>query len=74
MNERFNLYIDLQNDAFQQSPETEIARILRDVADRIEHSTKFDLSMYRTIRDINGNDVGRYAIKPESENRNLLRY
>jgi len=65
MNETFKLYIDIQNDAFQPSPELEIARILRDVADRIEHSTKFDLSLYRTIRDLNGNDVGRYAIKKD---------
>jgi hypothetical protein len=70
MNEIFNLYFSVENEAFEQSPSIEIARILRDIADRIEHSTKFDLSYYRTIRDLNGNDIGRYAIKP---NENLLR-
>jgi len=45
---------DIQRDA-------EIARILRVVADRITLGGA--PSHYLTILDVNGNDVGRYALK-----------
>jgi hypothetical protein len=47
------------NDAFQEEPATEIARILRDAADRIERGDVFDTLV---LRDINGNPVGEVKI------------
>ena len=44
--------------------ESEIIRILRAIADRIDRD---GLSgFFETIHDLNGNDVGRFAIKPDS--------
>lgn len=59
---RFQLYITTDNDAFED--EGEIPRILREVADDIEAGGA--PSMFQTILDANGNDVGRYALKDEA--------
>lgn len=48
-------------DANYQSAAPELARILRVIADQIENGAPYDF--FQTIRDVNGNDVGRYAIK-----------
>lgn len=57
----FTVKITCDNSAFEESPALEIARILEAIASRIRDQ---GLSgYYETIRDINGNDVGRYAIK-----------
>lgn len=56
----FRLFIDTDNDAFNPDPGPELARLLRKIADRIEDDVP---DHYRTILDINGNDVGRYAVK-----------
>jgi hypothetical protein len=62
--ERFTLYIQLGNDAFADGNEAaEVARILRYIARNIAHDDAVPRT-FQTIRDINGNDVGRYAIKP----------
>ena len=70
---RFNLYLSTDNAAFGDETErdladertrVELARILRRIANDIEDGK--DISMYQTIFDINGNDVGRYALKDES--------
>ena len=67
----FKLTIDCGNDAFTDprdgtvttdSAASELARILREIADRIDNG--IDYGWYQTIRDVNGNDVGRYALKP----------
>ena len=60
---RFNLHIYTDNAAFEPDPAVETARILREVADRVEKGDI--LSHYRTLLDINGNDVGRAAFKEE---------
>lgn len=58
---KFTVVIDCNNDAFGDCLDFEVTRILRDIADKIESS---GLSgFYETIRDVNGNDVGRFAIK-----------
>lgn len=54
--ERFKLWITMENAAFEDEPMTEVCRILRDVARRIE-AGEIDGS----IRDINGNRVGQYG-------------
>lgn len=67
MNDRvFRLYINTENDAFQGDDcgRFETARILREVADRVEAGDIQDL--YRTIYDKNGNDCGRAAFKRDA--------
>lgn len=75
----FTLVINTDNAAFhdedgndidsrlQQNIET--ARILREVAERLEDFQSFET--FQTLRDINGNDVGRAAFKdiPTYSNR-----
>lgn len=65
----FLLRIELGNAAFgddEHSPETsaEIARILRDCAERVERQTPRDMGRFQNLRDVNGNPVGQYAVKP----------
>ncbi len=55
MFDRFELKIDLGNDAMQGGPD--VARALRKVADRIED----DLEARGKILDDNGNTVGTYG-------------
>lgn len=58
----FKLWIHTDNAAFDdESKQYEIARILRDIADKVE-SNGVNWN-YKTIFDYNGNDVGRYAEK-----------
>lgn len=49
------IYLEANNDAFSEAPRDEIARILRDAADKIELNP---LSEQLILRDINGNNVG----------------
>lgn len=49
------------DDTTPESAAPELARILREIAQKIEDG--YDYDKFQTIRDINGNDVGRYAIK-----------
>ncbi len=71
----FHLNIHCDSAAFHDeiegdfSPEVELARILRRIADEIVGG-KFSIdenygTSYETIFDLNGNDVGRFALKPE---------
>jgi hypothetical protein len=66
MEQIFRLYIRTGNDAFADNPAPELARILRSIADKIETEGEAPWA-YQTVRDINGNDVGRYALKGEGE-------
>ena len=70
MDSQFRLQIELDNGAFCEgdnpedtTPTREIARILRDLADKIDGAPAEHLSMYRSLKDHNGNPVGTYAIK-----------
>ena len=51
----FTLNIDCENLAFEDDAAPELARLLREIADRIESG-----SMAGNIRDINGNRVGSF--------------
>lgn len=70
MTHTFTVKIDCGNAAFTDeagnatpdSAAPELARILHHIADRLEAGT--DYERFRTIHDVNGNDVGRYAMKP----------
>lgn len=61
----FRLTVRCDSDAFTPAAGRELARILRETARRIEYATDQDLWAYRTVRDINGNDIGRVGLKPE---------
>ena len=59
--------IDLENDALADSGNLfEAARILRELADKIESCNHAELSKYQNLRDINGNTCGQYAIKDQT--------
>lgn len=59
----FTVKIDCDNDAFDgpTNCEQEICRILRGIVKSIEREG-FS-GFYETVRDVNGNDVGRWALK-----------
>lgn len=59
----FNLEIEVSNAAFEDDCGAEIARILRDVADRIEGMIRYDAKgrYIASIRDLNGNTVGKWS-------------
>lgn len=61
----FVVRIDTDNAAFEDDPRPELARILRVIADKVEQSGN-EIGWFQTVRDINGNDVGRFALKDES--------
>lgn len=52
---RFTIEIDCDNTAFDDSPQAEIIRILREAADRLEVAP-YEKSI--VLSDINGNHVG----------------
>ena len=57
----FRLEVTCDNAAFDD-PGPELARILREAADKLEsdlHSCRW----FQTIRDVNGNNVGQFALK-----------
>lgn len=63
----FKLSINCSNAAFCddenptiQSAAPEIARILRDVADRLEQGERYNT--HKNIKDINGNIVGTFVL------------
>lgn len=60
---RFTVMISTDGAAFEDDPTPELARILRRIADDMEQGREYD--MFQTIHDVNGNDVGRYALKPD---------
>lgn len=62
MQKRFVANISLNNSAFEDP--SELPRILRDMAEDIENNPEYD--RFRNAKDVNGNIVGTYAIKPES--------
>lgn len=50
--------VNMDNDAFADTPATELARILRDLAKHVERGED-----YRTLMDSNGNKVGAFRIE-----------
>jgi hypothetical protein len=60
---KFILNLSTENDAFQPDPRPELVAVLRHVANEIERGE--DIRFFRTIYDCNGNDIGRYALKPK---------
>jgi hypothetical protein len=58
--QKFELNINCRDDAFQPDARPEVARILRDIADQLDRGET--AAFYRTILDINVNDVGRFKL------------
>lgn len=56
---RFRLELEASNAAFDDAPASEIARILRDAADRIERDGEGAFGP-APLFDANGNKVGRF--------------
>jgi len=59
----YTLSIKTDNAAFEDDPGYEIARILRQVADRVECGEEGDI----ILRDVNGNRVGMAGFKVEDK-------
>ena len=54
------LTIQMDNDAFDENSRTELARILRNVATKLEHEGEVEEGGW-SLRDINGNTVGEFS-------------
>jgi hypothetical protein len=61
MAEQITITIQTGNAAFEDAPASEVARILRDLADRFENEGALDAT---PLRDHNGNKVGVVRIEP----------
>ena len=66
----FELTIDTGNAAFDPEPGREIARILRELADRTEIDPGYLMACgygHVSVRDVNGNTCGRFFYDDEPE-------
>lgn len=52
------IFIDCDNAAFEDEPEREVARILRELAAKLDAGERFDQPLY----DSNGNHVGECGV------------
>lgn len=59
---KFTLEIELDNDAFTDDADMEIARLLRDAAKRVNGGL-LGRRGKMLLRDVNGNTVGGYWLK-----------
>lgn len=62
---QFRLTLNCDNDAFAFEKQDYIARLLRDVADRLEEGDS--CNTWCDIRDVDGNTVGQFALKPREQ-------
>lgn len=63
---RFVVELECDNDAFAEAPSAEVARILRDIANRIEDTPLDSRAIpIGTARDLNGNRVGFFRFTEE---------
>ncbi|AXH46919.1 hypothetical protein I5G67_gp083 [Mycobacterium phage Aminay] len=60
----FTLTINTDGAAFEDLPQAEVARILRELAERVGYGSDDDGS---TVRDSNGNTVGEWTLAPAAE-------
>lgn len=60
---RIQIDIDLENDAFQPDPASEVGRLLREIARDLESGRlRMVDSMTKRLHDVNGNNVGGLEI------------
>lgn len=64
MSERHTIVIETKGAAFEESPASEIARILREMADRIESH-----GILPVPRDVNGNICGSVSVALQEETK-----
>jgi hypothetical protein len=59
----FSLQFRMNNSAFAEDPAFEVARILREIADKVERGDGFIIgdAHMRPICDFNGNRIGEYC-------------
>jgi len=55
---KLKIQITMDNAAFEEAQGRESARILRELAERIEDSSTLDPGLWATLHDMNGNKVG----------------
>ncbi len=58
---KLTIEISMDNAAFEVSPGTELARILRESARKVEGAEADEIGIF-SLWDINGNKVGKLAI------------
>lgn len=58
----FSVKFDCDNAAFDEHPETETARILHEIAEKIENGI-----FNGNVRDLNGNTIGTFALTTDGE-------
>lgn len=66
---KFTMSFDMDNAAFEDNSCEEVARILRDVAHRVER-TDFEatkVGAYGVVRDISGNRIGSYSTEVSND-------
>ena len=59
------IHINMDNAAFQEfdDPSQELARILRQLGNKVNHNTILSVGWSLPVFDINGNDVGYLGIE-----------
>lgn len=57
----YTLRVEMDNDAFAKNPGLELARILREIADRVDGYSFQHPTTFFPIRDANGNKCGRHG-------------
>jgi hypothetical protein len=69
---RLEIFMNMENAAFEDAPSVEAARILRELADRLDGGRRRDYSSPhphfspghdQALHDINGNEVGFAVVK-----------
>jgi hypothetical protein len=66
----FKIEMQTESVAFGDTREeqaNEVARILRDIADELTADVRARSGSHQNIVDINGNDAGRYLLKPSNK-------
>lgn len=59
---KFTLTIDMSNDDFGTDPHKEVAKQLRNVADRLSNDFTLTHGDSGSIKDTNGNTVGEWKV------------
>jgi hypothetical protein len=62
---KFRLVIECNSEAFEEVPSAEVARILRELAGRIDWHPHFSPGHSQPVSDINGNEVGGFVIEDD---------
>lgn len=62
---KFTLTVRCDNSAFEDDLHRELARIIREVAHKVDRMNV--AAQHRNVHDINGNVVGTYVLKGEED-------